>query len=91
MINLNEIVSGPVTRRKLEIYLNQFPTSKHPFDQQRLDHFIIALHKYRSNFSLSKLEEYLKKDLNWDEEDINWCVTRISIGLEILKSRQNFE
>lgn len=90
MVNLNEIVTGQYTRKWLELYLNNYPTSYHPYDIERLDYFIIALHRYRSHYSLSNLEKHLKEDLGWSEYDVNFCIQRISSGLAVLNARLTF-
>lgn len=90
MIDLKEIVSGSKTRKRLEFFLEQFPLSYHPNDIERLDHFIIALHRYGSNYSRSKFYDLLRNDLKWEDVDIYWCLDRIDSGVRILSARKSF-
>ena len=90
MVSLKEIVSGQTTRNRLELFLKNFPLSYHPYDIERLDHFIIALYRYGSNYSRSNFYKHLSEDLNWEEKDIDWCLERIEIGVKILEARKSF-
>jgi len=90
MVTLEEIVSGSKTRERLKIFLGQFPLTHHPNDIERLDHFIIELHRYGSNYSRSKFHDHLKNDLKWEDRDIDWRLDRIDIGVRILAARKSF-
>lgn len=88
--DLKDIIKAPKTRARFQFYLNQFPTSYHPLDIKRLDNFICALHRFNAYVNLEYLQSYLTIDLNWKEEDAEWCTKRISTGLSVLRANQVF-
>jgi hypothetical protein len=90
-IGLQEIIGGAKTRELFERYLNLFPTSYHPLDIERLDKFICAVSRYsRRKVRLELLRGWLIAEKKWSEEDASRCVSRIEIGLSILKVNRRF-
>lgn len=90
-IGLKEIIPGKVSREYFQRYLNTYPPlSSHPSDIKRLDSFICALFRYKSEVSFPRLKQYLIVDLGWKEKDASWCEERIQTGLEILSVNKKF-
>ena len=89
-ITLSDIITGKKTREFFQRYLNHFPTSYHPLDVKRLDTFICALSQFGSSIDYELLNRYLQEELNWDDEDSNWCINRISTGCNILEVKRAF-
>ena len=90
---LKNIIKAKKCRLLFERYLDQFPTSGHPTDIRRLENFICTLSTYtRKPFNIiSSLETWLKKEKGWEEEDIERCIQRIEIGLNILETYKKKE
>lgn len=89
-IGLKEIISGELTLKYFEKYLSAYPLSFHPLDIERLDFFICALFRYRSDVDVMRLKRYLIEDIGWQEKDASWCARRIETGLDILKANWKF-
>ena len=94
---LKEIIKGKKTRGFFEKYLTLLcmwsynpPYIKHPKDVQRLDRFICAASRFRSQINISELERYLIEDLTWSIENAKWVRQRIETGLDILNANKKF-
>ncbi len=87
MIELKHIISSELVRKKFESFLNNHPTSYHPLDIERLDHFICSAQTYcRNSIDLNNLRDYLSKHEKWCSSDIEWCITRIKAGFDIIRT-----
>ncbi len=85
MAKLSDIISSKIARDQFEVFLDNHPTSYHPLDIRRLDHFICLASRYcRKKINLDNLRSFLAMQKGWEESDINWCITRIKSGLEII-------
>jgi hypothetical protein len=92
---LHEIIPGARTRRLFEGFLAPgmvwgTPTTTHPYDIERLDVFICALHRFRSRVHLPALGRWLTEEKRWPEKDATWTCNRIEIGLAILGVNRRF-
>jgi hypothetical protein len=95
MSELDEIISGPKTRKLFERFLFAgniwgTPTTTHPGDIEKLDVFICALNRYRSHVRIPALKQWLIERKKWPHEDAEWTCTRIQVGLEILRANRLF-
>lgn len=68
-----------------------YPQSGHPLDVRRLDSFTCAVARYsRLKVNWSDLGEFLRKEKRWQESDVEWCLSRIQTGLEIIREYKRF-
>ncbi|WP_258105531.1 hypothetical protein [Marinoscillum sp. MHG1-6] len=88
-MELEDVIGGQVASKFLEDFLDAYPESFHPYDIERCDKFIVALFRYRPNIDLYNLEILLKERF-WEEQNIEWFIARIKVGLNILKVNRNF-
>jgi uncharacterized protein YfeS len=86
-IGLNELITSPKAREYFEKYLNFRPQISNLHDQDRLDYFICAVSRFykKKKISTELIKRYLIEELNWRDEDAEWCRNRIDVGLEILE------
>ncbi|HLO89121.1 MAG TPA: hypothetical protein VK203_29510 [Nostocaceae cyanobacterium] len=87
-IGLQEIISSDKARDLFEKYLSFHPRSYHINDKERLYFFISAASRCKKRINTELLKRYLVEDLNWSEEDANWCRETVDLGLEILKAHK---
>lgn len=74
----------PLSFKTLEIWLDNFPLSGHPLDEQRWFDFVIALHKNNETISISDFEKYLEEEQGWDGIDIEEFSLKLISQLELL-------
>jgi hypothetical protein len=92
---LDEIIPGSVTRRFFERFLAPgsiwgTPTTTHPTDVERLDLFICALHRFRSQVDFGGLRRWLIEEKRWPQKDADWTCDRIHTGTKILEVNNRF-
>lgn len=88
-LTLKSAISGAKTRSKFEMYLAHHPLSHHFYDVRRLDEFICSASSHsRGKVDVDRIGRYLNEILNWSIEDVEWCVNRIRIGLEVLDAKR---
>ncbi len=87
MAKLSDIISSEIVRKQFKkVFLDNHPPSYHPLDIERLDHFICLASSYcRKKINLDDLRSFLATQKGWEESDINWYITRIKSGLEIIR------
>ena len=83
-VGLKDIIPNSKALVYFERYLKAWPTSYHPSDIQRLDLFICAASRCPKRIDLQDLQRYLIEDLDWLLKDVQWCVQRIEVRLDIL-------
>lgn len=90
-LELSDIISAEIPRKFFLTFLNNHPLSYHPLDIQRLDRFICAVSRYsRKTIQWEHLREYLLRKKGWPESNVDWCINRIGVGLEIIKQYKRF-
>lgn len=90
-LHLADIVTGKLSRKLLNRYLNLFPLSHHPADIGRLDAFICSMFRYkRRPFDLDGFEALLAEERGWSSADARWCRNRVEFGLEVLAANRQF-
>ena len=89
-IGLKEIISSTKARDLFETYLSFSPLSYHLNDKERLYFFICAASRCKKNINIELLKQYLVEELNWSQEDANWCRETIDLGLQILKANKHY-
>ena len=87
---INHIITAGLARKKFLSFIAAYPLCFHPSDIERLDRFTCLFHRYsRSALNLSALEQYLKEDEGWAEQDASWCCDRIRTGLDVISVYRN--
>jgi hypothetical protein len=90
-LELEDIISAEIPRKLFLTFLNNYPLSYHPLDIQRLDRFICAVSRYsRKTIHWEHLREYLLRKKKWPESNVDWCINRIEVGLEIIEEYKRF-
>lgn len=75
----------PLSWNAFFLWVNAFPLSHHPHDQERWLNFVIALHKNREHLSISDFEEWLQTEKGWSYDEIDYFSSRLEYGLELLE------
>jgi len=89
--DLDEIITANIPRKAFEAFLNNYPLSSHPSDIGRLDRFICSVAKYsRKSINWEHLGKYLQEQHQWSGDDIENCINRIDIGLDVLRQYKKF-
>ena len=89
-IGLDQVIPGAASRKFFKQFLAAHPLSYHPNDIQRLDFFIVALHRGGCCASPYRIEQYLIQDAGWSREDAAWLRDRVLVGLDVLRARRRF-
>lgn len=90
-LELEDIISAKIPRKLFLTFLNNYPLSYHPMDIQRLDRFICGVLRYsQKTIHWDHLREYLLKKKGWPESNIDWCINRIEMGIEIIEEYKRF-
>ena len=84
-LGLEDIITAKIPLRLFKVFLRNYPLSYHPMDIRRLDQFICAVSRYsRKAINWEYLGEYLREKEHWPKNNVEWCLERISTGLEII-------
>lgn len=90
-LELEEIISSELARKRFLDFLNNYPLSRHPLDIERLDKFTLVLSSYsRKPLDLDLLRRYLVEVVGWEVKDARWCTDRIQTGLDVLNLRRRW-
>jgi hypothetical protein len=90
-IFLRDLISGNVSWKLFNVYINAFPLSHHPLDTRRLDTFICAIARYsRKAFDADAFHQLLIEELDWPAEEAKRCRQRVELGLEVLAAYKDF-
>lgn len=90
-LELEDIITATILLKLFRSFLGNHPLSCHPKDISRLDRFICAASGFsRKQIEWGYLGEYLREKERWPEENVNWCLERIRIGLEIIGEYKKF-
>ena len=88
---LSEIITAKIPRNAFESYLNNYPLSHHPRDISRLDKFICAVARYsRKSINWGHLGKFLAERHGWSMENVDTCLNRINIGLEVINEYKRY-
>ncbi|WP_077343672.1 hypothetical protein [Pseudocolwellia agarivorans] len=88
---LSEIITAKIPRKAFESYLNNHPLSYHPNDISRLNKFICAVARYsRKNINWEHVGKFLVEQHGWSMENVNTCLNRINIGLEVISEYKRY-
>lgn len=79
---LSEII--PKSYPVLETWLNNFPLSGHPLDEERWFDFVISLHENNETLPVSDFETFLFDEQGWDGLDIDVFSLKLTSQLELL-------
>lgn len=89
LLTLENIISSKQALKFFSHFLHNYPLSMHPLDIERLDIFICTVFRYtRKPLDLDLLSRYLREVEKWNVEHIKWCINRIQIGHDVLKTRK---
>lgn len=81
--SIDEII--PRTFPQLDIWLNGFPLSGHPNDEERWYDFVITLHNNnQEHLSLQDFEKYLEERCGWSENTIEKFSLKLESQLDLL-------
>lgn len=80
---IQEII--PKSYEKLNIWLNAFPLSGHPFDEYRWFDFLISLRKNDENLSVDDFSKYIQENYNWSKKDIERFGLKYEEQIELLE------
>lgn len=75
----------PLSWNAFFLWVDAFPLSHHPHDQERWLNFVISLHKNREHLSISDFEEWLQTEKGWSYDEIDYFSSRLEYGLELLE------
>lgn len=76
----------PKSFEKLDQWLNGFPLSCHPMDEERWFDFIVALVKNGEELSISTFEEYIAEtQKSWTRNDIECFSEKLEYSIRLLK------
>lgn len=75
----------PLSRNAFFQWVDAFPLSHHPHDQERWLNFVIALHKNKEDLSISDFEEWLQTEKDWSYDEIDYFSSKLEYGLELLE------
>ena len=79
---LEELI--PRSWDKFKMWVEAFPLSHHPHDEDRWMDFVISLYRNSEHLSISDFEEWLKENKQWAYEDIDYFSSRLEYGIELL-------
>lgn len=80
---LKELI--PLSWNTFFLWVDAFPLSHHPHDQERWLNFVISLHKNKEHLSISDFEEWLQTEKGWSYDEIDYFSSRLEYGLELLE------
>ncbi len=89
-LSLETAIPSPRCREFFEIYLQGFPRSFHPGDNQALDRFICAIHRFHGKVNVHALMAHLVEQCLWPDQDALLVGERIRVGLTLLKANRRF-
>lgn len=75
----------PLSWNAFFLWVDAFPLSHHPHDQERWLNFVIALHNNKEHLSISDFEEWLQTEKGWSYDEIDYFSSRLEYGLELLE------
>lgn len=75
----------PLSWNAFFLWVDAFPLSHHPHDQQRWLNFVIALHRNKEDLSISDFEEWLQTEKDWSYDEIDYFSSKLEYGLELLE------
>lgn len=75
----------PLSWNAFFLWVDAFPLSHHPHDQERWMNFVIALHKNKEDLSISDFEEWLQTEKGWSYDEIDYFSSKLEYGLELLE------
>lgn len=75
----------PLSWNAFFLWVDAFPLSHHPHDQERWLNFVIALHKNKEDLSISDFEEWLQTEKGWSYDEIDYFSSKLEYGLELLE------
>ena len=75
----------PLSWNAFFLWVDAFPLSHHPYDQERWLNFVIALHNNKEHLSISYFEEWLQTEKGWSYDEIDYFSSRLEYGLELLE------
>lgn len=75
----------PKSYIELNRWLNNFPLTRHPSDEERWYDFLIALIDNDEQISSEDLEKYIKEKYRWEDKDIDDLTERYSDQIGLLR------
>lgn len=91
-LELEDIISATIPRRLFLSFLNklsaELPPARHP--KARSLHLCSFEILSESGVHWEYLREYLLTKKGWPESNVEWCLKRIEIGLEIIEEYKQF-
>lgn len=75
----------PKSYKELNKWLNNFPLSRHPSDEERWYDFLIALIDNDERISSEDLAKYIKEEYRWKDKDIDDLTERYSDQIGLLR------
>lgn len=81
----------PLSWNTFFLWVDAFPLSHHPHDQERWLNFVIALHNNKEHLSISDFEEWLQTEKGWSYDEIDYFSSKLEYGLELLEKYDRFD
>lgn len=90
-VTLRDLITGKISRKLFNQYVNAYPLSGHSADTKRLDKFICSIARYsRRPVDLDAFQQLLAEELKWPKVEAEKCRKRVEIGLEVLAVYKKF-
>ncbi len=68
-----------------KLWIEAFPLSHHPLDEERWMNFVISLYRNDEHLSMGDFEDWLRTEKGWSYEDIDYFSSRLEYGIELLE------